>query len=82
MRLHNAHVAWMTLINNCRGMALAIVQRNEAPNDAWRNLESYYRANETRDIFCLLHEVNGKSMQPREDPFKFTMEIDRLQIDL
>ena len=34
----------MTLINNCRGMALEIVQRSEAPNNAWGNLESHYRA--------------------------------------
>ena len=39
MRLRNAHVAWMTLINSRSGMALKIVQRSNAPNDAWRNLE-------------------------------------------
>ena len=39
VRLQNAHVAWMTLINSCSGMALEIVQRSNAPNDAWRNLE-------------------------------------------
>ena len=33
--LRNAHVAWMMLINNCRGMSLEIVQRSEAPNAAW-----------------------------------------------
>ena len=44
VRLRNAHVAWMTLINNCRTMALEIVQRSNAPNDKWRNLESHYRA--------------------------------------
>ena len=43
-RLRNAHVAWMALINNCRGMALEIVQRSEVPKDAWRNLELHYRA--------------------------------------
>ena len=37
--LRNAHVAWMTLINSCSGMPLEIVQRSNAPNDAWRNLE-------------------------------------------
>ena len=39
VRLRNTHAAWMTLNNNCRGMALEIVQRSEAPNDAWRNLK-------------------------------------------
>ena len=39
VRLRNAHVAWMTLINSCSGMALEIVQRSDAPNDARRNLE-------------------------------------------
>ena len=43
-RLRNAHIAWMTLINSCRGMTLEIVQRSEAPNGAWQNLESHYRA--------------------------------------
>ena len=41
VRLRNTHVAWMMLINNCRGMTLEIVQRSEAPNDAGRNLESH-----------------------------------------
>ena len=40
-RLRNAHGASMTLINSCSGMALEIVRRSNAPNDAWRNLESY-----------------------------------------
>ena len=60
----NAHAAWMTLINNCRGMTLEIVQRSEAPNDTWRSLEPHYRVKETRDILRLSHEVNGKMMQP------------------
>ena len=34
VRLQNAHMAWMTLINSCSGMALEIVQRGNAPNDA------------------------------------------------
>ena len=34
MRFLNEHVGWMALINSCRGMALEIVERNEAPNDA------------------------------------------------
>ena len=82
VRLRNAHAAWMTLINNCRGMALDIVQCSEAPNDAWRNFESHYRAKGTREILRLSHEVNGKTMQPGEDPFQFTMKIDRLAADL
>ena len=44
VRLRDAHVAWMTLINNCRRMAIEIVQCNETPNDAWRNHEPHYRA--------------------------------------
>ena len=34
VRLRNPHVAWMTPIISCRGMALEIAQRSEAPNDA------------------------------------------------
>ena len=34
VRLRNAHVAWMTLINSCSGMTLEIMQRSNAPNDA------------------------------------------------
>ena len=30
----------------------------------------------------LSHEVNGKIMQPEEDPFQFVMEIDRLAAEL
>ena len=82
VRLRNAHVAWMTLINNCSGMALEIVQRSNAPNDAWRNLESYYRAKGTREILRLSHEINEKTMEPGGDPFKFMMEVDRLAADL
>ena len=72
----------MILLNNCRGMTLEIIQRREAPNDAWRNLESHYRAKETREILCLSHEINGKTMPPEEDPFQFMMEIGRLAADL
>ena len=53
MILRNSHAAWMTLIYNCRGMTLEIVQRSEAPNDAWLNLESYHRAKGTREILRL-----------------------------
>ena len=72
----------MTLINNCSGMALEIVQRSNAPNNAWRNLESHYRAKGTREILRLSHEINGKTMKPGGDPFKFMTEIDRLPGDL
>ena len=82
VRLRNAHVAWMTLINSCSGIALEIAQRSSAPNDAWRNLESHYRAKGTEEILCLSHEINGKTMEPGGDPFKFMMEIDRLAADL
>ena len=63
-------------------MALEIVQGSEAPNDAWRNNESHYRAEEKREILFLSHEVNGTTMQPGEDPFKIMMEIDQLAADL
>ena len=82
VRLRNVHVAWMTLINSCSGMALEIVQCSNAPNDAWRNLESHCRAKETREILRLSHEINGKTMEPGGDPFKFMMEFDRLAADL
>ena len=82
VRLRNAHAAWMILINSCSGMALEIVQRSEAPNGAWRNLEFHYRAKGTREILRLYHEINGKRMEPGSDPFKFMMEVDRLAADL
>ena len=72
----------MTLTNNCKGTALEIMQRSEAPNTAWRKLESHYRAKGTREILRLLHEVNGKPMQPGEDPFQFMIKIDWLAADL
>ena len=65
----------MTLINSCSGMALEIVQRSNAPNDAWRNLESHYRAKGTREILRLSHETNGKTMEPGGDPFMFIMKL-------
>ena len=34
------------------------------------------------DILRLSHEVNGKTMEPGEDLFKFMMEINRLAADL
>ena len=72
----------MTLIDNCIAIELESVQRSEAPNDAWRNFESRYKAKETREILRLSHEDNGKIMQPGKGPFQFTMEIDRLAVDL
>ena len=63
MRIQNTHVAWMTPINNCRGIAREIVQRSEAPNDARQNLQSHYGAKRTREIVRLSHEVNGKTLQ-------------------
>ena len=82
VRLRNAHVAWMTLINSCSGMALEIVQRCDAPNDGWRNLEFDYGAKVTREILRLSCKINGKTMESGGDPFKFMMEVDRLAADL
>ena len=82
VRLQNAHVAWMTLVHSCSGMALEIVQCSNAPNDAWRNLESHYGAKGTREILRLSREINGKTMEPGSDPFKSMMVIDRLAADL
>ena len=82
VRLRNAHSAWMILIHSCSGMALEIVQRSDAPNEAWRNLEFHYRAKGTREVLCLSHEINAKTMEPGSDPFKFMMEADRLVADL
>ena len=82
VRLRNAHAAWIIRINSCSGMALKIVQRSDAPNDAWRNLEFHYRAKATREILRISHEINGKTMEPGSDPFKFMMELDRLAADL
>ena len=61
VRLRNAHVSRMTLILKCRGMTLGIVQRSEVPYDAWRNLESYYKAKGTKEILRLSHKVDEKS---------------------
>ncbi|CAN0258420.1 unnamed protein product, partial [Ascophyllum nodosum] len=63
-------------------MALEIVQRCQAPNEAWRNLELHYRAKRNREILRLSHEINGKTMEPGSDPFKFMMEVDKLAGDL
>ena len=82
VRLRNAHVAWMTLVNSCSGMALEIVQRSNAPNDAWRNLESHYREKGTRGVLRLSHEINEKTTEPGGHPFKFMMEVGRLAADL
>ena len=82
VRLRNAHVAWMTLINSCSKKALEIVQPSNAPNDAWRNLESHYRAKEIREILRLSHKIIGKTMERGGDPFKFMMEINRLAADV
>ena len=68
VKLRNALAAWMILINSCNGMALEIVQRSDAPNDAWRNFEVHYRAKGTREILRLSHEINGKTMEPGSDP--------------
>ena len=70
VRLRNTHMAWITLTNSCSGTALEIVQRSNAPDNAWRNLESHYRAKETRVILRLSHEINRKTMEPGGDPFK------------
>ena len=64
VRLRNEHAACMILINSCSGMALEIVQRRDAPNDAWRNLEFHYRTKGTRVILRLSHEINGKQWNP------------------
>ena len=64
VRLRNMHAAWIILINSCSGMALEIVQRSEAPNEAWRNLEFHYRVKGTREILRLSHEINRKQWNP------------------
>ena len=58
------------------------MQRSNAPNDAWTNLESHYKEKGTREILRLSHEINGKTTEPGGDPFKFMMEVDRLASDL
>ena len=58
------------------------MQRSNAPNDAWRNLEFHYRAKGTREILRLSHEIDGKTMEPGGEPFTFRMEVDRLAADL
>ena len=58
------------------------MQRSNAPNDAWRNLEFHYRAKGTREILRLSHEINGKTMEPGGEPFTFRMEVDRLAAGL
>ena len=63
-------------------MAIKIVQRSEAPNDAWRNLESHHGAKETREILHLSDKVNAKTIGSGGDLFKFMMEIDSLAADL
>ena len=40
------------------------------------------KAKGTREIFRLSHEINGKTMEPDGNPFKFMMENDRLAADL
>ena len=82
VRLRNAHVAWMTLINSCSGITLEIVQRSNAPNEAWRNLELHYRAKGTREILRLSHEINEKTMESGVNPLKLMMEVHRLAADL
>ena len=72
----------MTLINNCRGIALENVQRSEAPNDAWQKLESRYRAKGTREILRLLQEIHRNTMEPGGGQFKSMMEINRLAANL
>ena len=58
------------------------MQRSNAPNDAWRNIEFHYRAKGTREILRLSHEINGKTMEPGGEPFTFSMEVDRLAAGL
>ena len=82
VRLRNAHLAWMTLIKSCRGMPFKIMQRSEAPNNAWRHVKSHYRLKGTRKILRLSHEIVGKTMEPGGYLFKFMMEIDMLAADL
>ena len=72
----------MTLINSYSEITLEIVRRSNAQNDAWTNLESHYRTKGTREILRLSHEINGKTMEPGGDSFKFMLEIDRLAADL
>ena len=35
VRLRTSHAAWLTLINNGRGIALETVQHSKVPDDAW-----------------------------------------------
>ena len=58
------------------------MQRSNAPNDAWRNIEFHYRAKGTREILRLSHEINGKTMELGGEPFTFRMEVDRLAAGL
>ena len=56
-------------------MTLEIVQRSEAPNDAWRNFESLCRAMEARETLRLSKKVDDDTMQPGDDPFPFIMKL-------
>ena len=66
VKLQNAHVAWMAPIDSCRGMALEIIPRSEAPNDAWQKLESHYRTKRTRKILRLSTKKLPVEMVPNQ----------------
>ena len=78
VRLRNAHLVWITLMNSCREVVLEIVQRSKISYDAKGNLESHYIVKETRETFRLSLEVERKTRESGGDPFKIMTEIDGL----
>ena len=70
VRLQNAHLAWMTLMNSCREMALEAVQRSEAPNDAWRNLQLHYRKLIILGGYFAIPRGSRKNDGTRGEPFQ------------
>ena len=64
VRLRNAHASWMILINSCSGLALEMVQRSDAPNEAWRNLEITTEQKEPEKYFLCSMKLTEKQWNP------------------
>ena len=46
-KLSKANQVWVSLITNCNGIALEIVQGSVSPSQAWRRLAQHYHASNT-----------------------------------
>ena len=76
--LWKAKHVWVSLITDCKGVALEIVQVADSPSQAWRQLVQHYRASGVKERRRLALDFYSMKMEFGEHPRQFFLRVDCL----